>query len=275
MKKSHKMVNDSLAIVVLSFDGYKDVWPYFFAVLNKYWSDCTYPIYLVNNEAKVEYKNVHVIHTGKEVNWCDRARKAIQQIDSEHILLLLEDYLIGTKVNNGNVEEILNFINKNDVKYFRITNIPHLRSKMKNTNNIYPILKNEEYGINLQASIWKKEYLLTSLKVVDGSAWEFEIDFLKKAMNAKDEPFCDCFVSTSNIIDIHNGILKGKWFPKTIRYFRKRGIKIDYINRGKLSFKEVIEYNIRFQLRERIPYGLRKKMKKILIKFGLKFVSDH
>ncbi len=275
MKKTYKTVNDSLAIIVLSFDGYKDVWPYFFEAFNKYWSDCEYPIYLVNNEAKVEYKNIHVIHTGKEVNWCDRARKAIQQIDSEYILLLLEDYLIGTEVENKNIEQVLNFIDNNDVKYFRLTNIPHLRSKMKNNNNIYPIFKNEEYGINLQASIWKKQYLLTSLNNVDGSAWEFEIDFLKRAVNEKDEPFCDCFVSTANVMDIHNGILKGKWFPNTIRYFRKRGINIDYINRGKLSFREVIVYNTRFQLRERMPYGLRKKIKKVLIKFGLKFVSDN
>ncbi|PFA66932.1 hypothetical protein CN378_12545 [Bacillus sp. AFS015802] len=268
-------VHPKISIVVLSFDGYRDVWPFFFEAFYKYWPDCEYPIYLVNNETEVNYKNVHLIQTGKEINWCNRARKAIEQIDSDYVLLLLEDYLIGEKVKNSDLNQAMNFIVNNNVNYLRITNIPRKRAIKENSDQIYPIYKNEEYGVNLQASVWKKDFLLAKLKEVDGSAWEFEINFLKEAVDGNKEPLDDCFVSTANIIDIHNGILKGKWFPKTIRYFRKRGINIDYQYRGKLSIKEVISHNVRFYLRENIPNSLRKTIKKLLLKMGVKFVSQY
>lgn len=275
MPVKHDSIKGSLAIVILSFDGYKDVWPYFFSAFNKYWPDCVYPVYLVNNEADVNY-NVNVINVGKETTWCDRAKKAIDQIDSDYILLLLEDYLIGTKVENSEVEKAMSFIIENNAKYFRITNIPKKRAKAQIDYEIYPIEENEEYGINLQASIWKKDFLLSTLNEVEGSAWNYEIHFLKQAINANtSDSLNGCFVSTTKIIDIHNGILKGKWFPKTIKYFKKKGIIIDYEYRGKLSINEVIRYNVRFQLRENMPYNLRKTTKKILRKLGVKFVSEY
>jgi hypothetical protein len=275
MKIKPDLNNDNLSIVVLSFDGYKDVWPYFFSAFNKFWPNCKYPVYLVNNKINAEYKNVRNIQTGIEINWCTRAREAIKQIQSDYILLLLEDYLIGTKVENSRVDQLMDFIIHNRVDYFRLTNIPKKRSKKYSKDNIYPINGNEEYGINLQASIWRKDFFLKVLDDIDGSAWEFETKLLLETRNGSNLPLNGCFVSTENIIDIHNGILKGKWFPSTIRYFKSKGITINYEGRGKLSLKEVIRYNVRFHLRENMPYGLRKVMKYILRKLGFKFVSDY
>lgn len=274
--KVKKNINvDDLSILILSFDGYKDVWEYFFAAFKKYWKNCKYPVYLANNEIKINYKNVNIINTGKEINWCERTKRALREIESKYVLLLLEDYLIGDYVDSINIEKSIKFMKDNDAKYFRITNIPKSNCKYRKEGNTYNISKNEEYGINLQASIWETQHLLSILNSVNGSPWEFEIFFLKDAVNASDEPFNDYYVNTENIIDIHNGILKGKWFPDVIRYFNKRGISIDYHNRGKLSNLEYIKYMTKVKIKDCIPYKLRKSLKKICIKIGVKFVSKY
>ena len=275
MQKSEKTSIYDLSIVVLSFDGYMDVWPYFFEAYKKFWADCYYPIYLVNNEAKVEFENVTVINTGKEIDWCDRARNAIKMIDTKYIVLLLDDYLIGEKVGNADIDQTMEFMVNNNVEYLRLINIPRYRGKEVYSNGFYNIYKNEEYGINLQASIWEKDFLLQGLNNSSGSAWEFEINYLRQAIASKCEPFSKCYVNTHNILDIHNGILKGKWFPNTIRYFQKIGINIDHNERGKLSFREVSSYSIRVFLKERIPYWLRKIIKRFLKRLGVKFISEY
>lgn len=275
MKIVDEHKEEDLSVIVLSFDGYRDVWPYFFQTFTKYWGDCKYDKYLINNEAQIQYSDFKVINTGKEKNWCYRAKKGIEQINSKYVLLLLEDYFIGTKVNSLDIIDAMNFIKDNDVRYFRITNIPHTRRKKENNKTIYPIYENEEYGVNLQAAVWEKEYLIDILNQVEGSAWDFEMYFLKEAMNGRNQPKNGCYVSTQNIIDIHNGVLKGKWFPNTIKYFNKRGILINTEERNRLSFSEVLNYNIRFNLRESLPYSMRKKLKRILVKCGVKFVTKY
>lgn len=275
MKKNDKEKEDDLSVVVLSFDGYRDVWPYFFQAFTKYWGNCKYDKYLINNKAQIEYENFKVINTGEEKNWCYRAKKGIEEVNSKYVLLLLEDYLIGSKVNNFNIIDAMNFIKDNDVRYFRITNIPHTRIKKEKNKAVYPIYENEEYGVNLQASIWNKKYLMEILDKVEGSAWDFEMYFLKEAVNGRNQPRNGCYVSIQNIIDIHNGVLKGKWFPNTIKYFSKKGILINTKERDRLSIVEVLNYNIRFNLRESLPYSTRKKIKKILVKCGVKFVTKY
>lgn len=44
--------------------------------------------------------------------------------------------------------------------------------------------------------------------------------------------------------------------------------------RSMLSFKELVEYRVRMILRDMIPAGMRRKLKKPLKKLGLRFASD-
>ena len=53
--------NSDLSIVVVSYDGYSDLWEDFFALKNKYWTDCPYPTYLANNIKEFQFMNVNVI----------------------------------------------------------------------------------------------------------------------------------------------------------------------------------------------------------------------
>ena len=137
------------------------------------------------------------------------------------------------------------------------------------------INQNEEYGINLQPAIWKTDYLMSILSDIteNRSAWGFEAYLLGKC-NSSPEPIQGCYSTSQNILNIHNGILQGKWFRKEIKYFNERGIAIVAGNRGILSRWSYIKYVLKRKVRENLPSRLRKIIKKILMKIGFSFVTN-
>lgn len=264
----------SISILVLSFDGYQDIWPYFDLTFNKYWKDCPYEVALTTNYAEPKLNNIRIIKTGTEVNWCSRTKKAVQEIDSEYLLLLLEDYFLSEPVDNNHIELIENFIESEEPNYLRLVNIPRKRFKKKGSS-IQHLYQDEEYGVNLQASIWKKDYLLSVLNEVNGSAWDFEVFFLKSTVSAKHIEMIKNYATIKSILNIRNGVLKGKWLPKTVNHFKKKNIIIETHKRGSLTKKEEWTYMIRAYFRDILPYGFRKLAKKILTKLNFKFVTKY
>lgn len=266
-------MGSNTAILVISFDGYSDVWPVFFECKDRFWKECLYKTYLVTNN-KDYIGNCTVIKTGDETNWCDRVIKALDYINEDNIIVLLEDYLIGREIKNCSLDEYVDFFEQNEAKYLRLINIPkkHLGRKYE---SIYPIMSNEEYGISLQPAIWNKNYFKEILNTVGGdrSAWEFEISLLRKCTE-ESKILEGCFGTKNNVLDIHNGVLKGKWFKNEIYYFRQLGIVIETDKRGVLSDKDYCSHLIRRTIREALPTDVRKKLKKILMKMNFKFVSN-
>lgn len=268
---SGDFMDNRMVILVDSFDGYSDIWPAFFKIFEHYWSDCPYKIYLVSNDK--EFAGVDTIKTGKEISWTDRTLKAVEQIEEKYILLLLEDYLLGDKINSEEVFECLDFMEKNDVKYLRLTDIPASRFS-SDEEKIYALYQDEEYAVNLQASIWEKEFLIASLKKYKGNAWNFEVGFLSEAVHAEHLQLEGCYALKKDPLDIHNGVLKGKWFPSALHYFKRRGFEIEWQNRGKLTPIESILYNTKVFVKNHVSYNMRIKIKGMLRKLGMKFVSD-
>ena len=259
-----------LTIVIDSFDGYSDLWPCFFEVFKKHWVDCPYKVKLVSNENT--YAGVDTICVGPETVWSERTEKAIRQIDTEFVLLLLEDYLFGEPVKTQKVADALRFLMEKNGKYLRLTNYP--KSRFSDGELYFPLYEDEEYGVNLQAAIWRKDFLLESLRRFPGNAWEFEIGFLKSAVVAEHHVLADCYGMSEDPLHVHNGVLKGKWFPKEIRYFSNIGIVIPWQARGKLSPVQVVKYQLAVGVKARLSNKTRKKVKSILRKLGMRFVSD-
>ena len=266
----YKGLNFMLTVVVDSFDGYSDLWPCFFSVFQKHWGDCPYEIKLIANHRK--FDGIDAINVGDETCWSDRTLKAIERIETKYVLLLLEDYLLGKAVDNRDVNNALTFMEKEHAKYLRLTNIP--KSRFNNQDSIFPLYADEEYAINLQASIWEKEFLIDALKKYPGNAWEFEIGFLKSAVTAEHRALEGCYGLAEDPLYIRNGVLKGKWFPKEIRYFTRLGIDIQWQKRGKLSLIQTVKYESAVWLKSKLSYKMRKRIKAFLKKVGFKFASE-
>lgn len=263
------MNDQDMAITVVSFDKYSDIWDVFALCLNRFWKERDYTTYLITNEAHPVYEGIKIVKTGKEVSWSYRVRKALESIQEEYIMLLLEDYLISEDVSNGRVKKALKYMKDHNLDYLRIAPIPAIKNA-KRSEFATPITPNMVYGVNLQAAIWKREYLLQILTEDNFSAWEIEA---RQKFGEPTRSDGKCYATNGFVIHYLNGIIQGKWYIKTIESFASQGIKIPLGKRSVMTDKDMRRENIRNYLLHHIPPKLIYALKPIAKKLGFKFVT--
>ena len=263
------MSNQNMAIAVVSFDKYSDIWDIFALCINKYWKNRPYKTYLITNDAHPIYDGIEIVNTGSEVSWSYRVRKALELIKEEYVMLLLEDYLIDEVVDNGRVENTLNYVKRNDLDYLRIVPIPVMK-KSKSGEFATAITSNMVYGVNLQAAIWKRDYLLHVISGENLSAWEVEA---RQKFGSPTRIDGKCYATTEYIIQYLNGIIQGKWYIKTIESFAVRGIEIPLGERNVMTDKDMRRENMRNFLLHHIPPKVIHTLKPVAKKLGFKFVT--
>ena len=266
MKKNSNIAST----VILSFDGYSDIWPIFFECFKRNWR-LDFPTYLVTNQLKPDFDNVKNICVGREKSWSDRTRKAIKEVKSEYIILMLEDYFVTSVLENERIENLLSFMRNHNADYLRIYPFPKMRFKSENNNGIHQIPDNSLYGVNLQPSIWKRDYLLKVLGKENYSAWEFEAR-QKNGENTQIKG--KNFTIDYKIFNMLNGVLQGKWYPNSVKKLKKIGINVNTYDRKILSKRKTLVYRLKIFIRKIISPKIIRKLKPFLKKFGFKFVTD-
>lgn len=249
-----------LAIYVSSYDGCSDVWDSFFKLFYTFWPDCMYPIYLINNDKEYENNNLRVIHTGPEIHWFSRTIRSLSLLNEKYILFMLEDYFLSKKVNNDDIEEILNFMDSNSVYYYQLSK--------GNTKTREPVRVNVNaktpYPISLQPAIWDRERLIEILKKISGQTpWDAENYFISE-YDGKEGLIKGVYHDTRDLLGYKNGILRGKWILDTIDYYRKNGIDIETSSRDVMSKKKMIKYRIASFSNRYFPKTLKAIIKTLL-----------
>lgn len=267
---------NKLAIYISTFDGYSDLWDSFFKVFDINFNDCPYPIYMSTNYKDFEYKNLTIIKTGEEISWMNRIKKSMIEVQEEYVLFMLEDYLIGKKVNIKDIENIIQFMSENNVSYYRLQDTPVSESTYKDIKYLGKIKSKQKYGINTICSIWHKDFLLDVIEGAKGveSAWDFEVYLCNRFNSSNEEYIPNCCVDRRDILGIKNGVFRGKWFRSTIIYFRKRGIVLNKANREIMSRYSQFHFDLKFFVQNHISVKQKESLKKALRFVGVKFLSD-
>lgn len=259
---------NKIAIYVSSYDGCSDLWNTFFNLFDTFWPTCDCPIYLVNNEKNFEHKNVNVIHTGTEINWFHRTIESLESLENEYVLFLLEDYFLSKHINNEDIEEIVSFMCEKDVYYYMLSK----RADQPKEKIRYAVDATTRYAISLQPAIWNRKKLLEILYEINGqSPWDFEIYFSEK-YKGKTGTIEGVYYDTRDILGYKNGVLRGKWIPATLKYYKKLGITIDKGTREQLPLKTVLKYNIATWVSRNFSTDFKEWIKKFLKKINFDYV---
>ena len=96
----------NIDLLVVSCDSFSDVWAPFFKSFNHSWKDCDLNIFLLSNEKECEQSNVKTVKVGSDVSWSDNLINAIDTLENEYVLLLLEDLFIVNKVSSNYFNKI-------------------------------------------------------------------------------------------------------------------------------------------------------------------------
>lgn len=263
------MEKERLTIFIDSFDGYSDLWNIYFKIFNHYWSDCKYREVLVTNNLIPNYKNVDIINIGNETNWIDRTLKALEKIDTKYVLFSLEDYFLGKKVINKDIDNILDFMDNEKINIYKLYPWPSTSHKFKkNSSYLGGYTKNDAYAINGALGIFRTEYLIELIKNCEGakSSFDFEYYYVNNENNVNDAiDFSKICYDKRDLLGYHNGVIRGKWLRKTIKFYKKEGIDIDFSHREVMSLSQTLWYEIR----SKNPKIIRKILRKIFKKSSL------
>lgn len=237
-----------LTILVNSCDKYEDAWEPFFKILKLQWPECEQYKFVLNTETKVyncDFLNVETVCGGKERTWSQRLKYALEHIDSDYILYLLEDFFLLEKVSNETFEEALKLIQSgNDIGYIglKYQKKREYRNPDDEDNSVRFIEKDKVVSvnrINSMSALWNKKWLLSLIREHE-TPWEFELYGSERSRRTPEKVLiinnsdgcCPCVFNYN--VDIHygHGITCGKWLPKNVELFEQYGIKVNFDNLG-------------------------------------------
>lgn len=269
-------MTEQLAILIDSYDGMSDVWKYFFQIFDRFWPDCPYRRYLITNN--LDFKSVgdiRVIKTGEDKNWFTMTYKGLSEVNAKYVFFMIEDDFISKKADEHALLEIINYMDKNDIFFYRFTcplNFPKDQGFLSVPGDVI-------YPISVQPAIWRKDKLLGFISELQKegcvSPWDFERYFIKKYEgNDKNDIIPGIRYDSRRLFGFRNGIIQGKWDPRIVKMYRKLGINIDTTQRGVMPFKKVALDQIkRSKLLRSLSFKKQLKLKEFLRKLGVDFVT--
>lgn len=185
-----------ISVLITSCDRYEFCWHGFNTCFQKFWDfSLGWPIYFATEEKKVKFDGINNIQTGVHM-WSNNLMLALAEIDSEYIFLILEDFWIKKKVEEGLFAKVFDAVQRYNFDTIRICegkSVWHKVTKLTEIsgNPFYDInlSQSKKYHVSYQAGIWKKEFLLRHL-IPGESANRSELHGTSRLMaSKKDNPY--------------------------------------------------------------------------------------
>jgi len=230
-----KKTEIDLGVFIASCDRYSDLWEPFFYFFRKYWSDCPFPVYLMSNT------NRHCLGIPIQVQgscWSEEMRNALLLFPHQYLLYFQDDYFLNRKVNNQDLERILDVLCEYRPAYFRL--FPHRGPKegVLLDDDIQYLNKDELFSCSLQVAIWEKKSLLELLNKVE-NIWQFELNAGQRAIKLS-APFLSVvwqkYLSREDrrypINYFCTAVRKGKWRKDALEFCKKEGYSTACITRS-------------------------------------------
>lgn len=258
----------NLAICGIFFDGYYDLWEDFLDLFFQNWNDCPYKLYIVNNERELEFSkkyDVNVLHAGKTAEYSRKVQYALDNIDADYYLLLLDDFFVGKKINNEKIEACFSSIISKNLKYYAMPLDEFKKSfkgkKVTKNGSIREISPKAEYTVSCQPAIWEKNFLRRCIGKSNYNAWIFEGVYSKASFAHTKEFLENCYVDKRNPLELKHGALQGKMIPDTIKYFDNVGYTMNN-KREVLSSSIYRKHKLKSKIKNLIPLPLQRFIKR-------------
>ena len=161
------------SILVLSCDKYEACWEPFFGLLNKYY--LRHPKAYLVCETKT-CKFAPTINVNTQI-WTKRFREALTQIDTDYVLVMLDDFFLRNYVDYRRINNIR--FDEDTVVY----NFEQNYRPCDEHNEYWGIQRHDQMYLNsCQPSLWDKAKLIERLQK-DESAWDWEMTYINEGKN--------------------------------------------------------------------------------------------
>lgn len=172
---------NSLSILICSCDKYSFIWDLHFDFLRVNWNDCPYPIYL-GTDSKSYKTHLTLFNNSNDRSWSSCLISWLSQVETDYVLLTLDDFILQHQVRNSDILESLDFVIQENIDCLRLIVRPKPFDTHSKNSNFGKFNNFMPYLIAVQPSIWKKSSLLSLLRSGE-SIWEFEYNASKRAVS--------------------------------------------------------------------------------------------
>jgi hypothetical protein len=240
-------MNNKFAILVNTCDKFEDCWNPFFKLFSIYWPDYKGKIYL-----NTEYKNFtyvgldivsikgcekHNIPKTERATWSQCLKWALEEIDSNIVLYMQEDYFLKNFVKNEWIDYFYNILKQHlEIPCIHLTSngIP---AKGKSEYEFLEISDPDYFSyLSCQSAFWHKNVLLSLIRDHE-TAWNFEwwgskrAKYLTYNFLTVDPVWLNSEIR-GIIPYITTGVIGGRWYNPIVDLFRQHNINMDFSKRG-------------------------------------------
>ena len=228
------MSKNEARIIITTCNEYSELLSTQLYSFKKHWPDREWPITIATDEI-IEKSKLHSdldIFEYIDPYWSNIILKCLKTYDEEIILLLLDDFILRSKVNNQLLYGlVLNMHRNKKINYLRL--VPRPKAKSNKMAVFNEINIDESYRVSLQASLWRKKFLIDFLEDNE-TPWLFEINGNKRSI--KKNGF---YASNIDLFPYkHHVIQRGKWFPWSFYKLKLNGYPITIRKRKIMNIVE-------------------------------------
>lgn len=206
--------SQDLAVLVISCDKFSSWWDLFFNRMKKFWPDCSFNAYLLTNKKPYERKDVTTISVGEDRDWSSNLLVALESIEEEYLLLMLEDSPFDYKVDNYAFLSLIEQAKGQRFNYLNLKASPR-PVDIKEGLGKYPA--GMMYRTALIPCVWKKS-VLKELLVPGESAWQFEI-----RGSSRSNRFDAFFATSKPVFQLLHCVIKGAIDRRAYKTLKETG----------------------------------------------------
>lgn len=243
----------SFAVLVLSCDKYKDLWPGFFECFWRHFPSGPWKIYLGSNTFEYEDSRVTTIFSGADADWSTSYKVILEQIPERKIFVVLEDLFIGSKISKEIVINLFQFMVENDAKYIRYWANPGTQDLNEDGVEVAEIPRGAPYRSTV-CGFWDRKVLI-DLLIAGESPWNFEI------LGSYRTSYSNGYYSTRKpLANYKNMVEKGHWISNSVYWALNNNVPINTsarpFLRGFSQLKSIIQNRL-FKVILVIPWRYR------------------
>lgn len=240
---SQALVNPACALLVLSCDAYADLWNPFFTLLDRYWPDCPFPIYLGTGKLNSGFSGITTLTSDGGRDWSKCAQDYLDQIPHPYVLIMLDDFFLRQMVPTVEVLRCLDFARQHEALQVRLIPRPGPTDRVTGETLVGESAPGSPYRLSTQAAIWNRAALRALLQPGE-SIWNFEHQGNIRALSMPTGFFSVWHpVLPYEGLFAHHVVEKGQWLPHEKWLFGRQNIGCDFTRRSTLSWGQTLLYH--------------------------------
>lgn len=268
-------VMSKVLVSLVTHSKYQDVCDDFLKLFEKNWSDCAFDFFISVIGENIEFEGKKTIYHGKNCTLPGAIYNIMYNSEYDYCISFLGDAFINGKIDNREIEELINCIIQKKIEYCcLIPRIPFRFKELIACDKLRYISSEDSYNISFVAFIASKKFISNEFnnEITD---LDFEMKYLKNA-DGNYYKYTDKAIVRKNIFNIFPGIDAGEWNRHSFNKIRKANRNIVLTNRKKVSIFKTLTNDCIHILQVFVSKGQRMKVKKILGKVpGIDFVTKY